>query len=83
MKLKIYALYTAGLALLVGAASTGNGFNVLPASAWGGELLAAIIMAALGVICLGYGRGLEIEQQSRKRRQRIERPEYRKNRRDA
>lgn len=83
MKLKIHTLYTAGIALLIGAASTGDGFNALPASAWGGQVLAAILMAALGIVCLGYGRGLEIEQETKRRRQHIERPEYRQNRRGA
>ena len=83
MKLKIHTLYTAGIALLIGAASTGDGFNALPASVWGGQVLATILMAALGIVCLGYGLGLEIEQESKRRRQHIERPEYRQNRRGA
>lgn len=81
MKLKINTLYAAGITLLIGTASVGDGFNTLLPTAWGGSVLAAVLMAAGGICCIGYARGLEIEQQSRKRRARIERPEYRKNRR--
>lgn len=83
MRLKVFTLYTAGLALLVGAAGAGDGFNALPAPAWDSNVLCSVILAILGIICLGYGRGLEIEQHSRERLQYIERPEYRKNRRGA
>lgn len=83
MKLKVNLLYAAGIVLLIGSASVGDGFNATLPNAWGGRVLAAVLMAGLGILCWGLGRGLEIEQQSRKRRQRIERPEYRQNRRDA
>ena len=62
MKLKIYTLYTAGLALLVGAAAVGDGFNALPATAWGGQALVSI-----GLAC--FGRSKRYSQYcSRKRR---------------
>ena len=83
MKLKINLLYAAGIVLLIGSASVGDGFNAALPNAWGGGVLAAVLMAGLGILCWGLGRGLEIEQQSRKRRQRIERSAYRQNRRDA
>lgn len=81
MKLKINLLYATGIVLLIGSASVGDGFNATLPNAWGGRVLAAVLMAGLGILCWGLGRGLEIEQQSRKRRQRIERPDYRQNRR--
>lgn len=90
MKLKINALYMAGLALLVGAASVGDGLNALLPAQWGGHLAACTVLAVAGVVCLGYGRGLEIEQAEKARLRRIQRrharteePEYRKHRRNV
>ena len=90
MKLKIRALYMAGLALLVSAASVGDGLNALPPAEWGSELIACAIMGTAGFVCLGYGRGLEIEQAEKVRLRRIQRqharteePEYREPRRNA
>lgn len=83
MRPKIFTLYAAGIALLIVAAGCGDNFNTLPASAWGGSLAAGIALAIGGIVCLAYGRGLEIERESRRRRSRIERPEYRKHRKDA
>ena len=90
MKLKIRALYMAGLALLVGAASVGDGLNALLPAQWGSELIACAIMGIAGFVCLGYGRGLEIEQAEKARLRRIQRkharteePEYRSHRRNA
>ena len=73
MKLRINALYMAGLALLVGAAGVGNGLNALPPAQWGSELIACAIMGIAGFLCLGYGRGLEIEEAGKARLRRIQR----------
>lgn len=90
MKLKIRTLYMAGLALLVGAASVGDGLNALPPAEWGSELIACAIMGIAGFVCLGYGRGLEIEQAEKARLRRIQRqharteePDYRAKRKEG
>ena len=53
MKMKIQALYLTGTALLIGAAGVGG---------WTGAAILAVLMAAGGIVCWGYGRGLEIER---------------------
>ena len=59
MKMKIQALYLTGTALLIGAAGVGDSVIFDTVGSWTG---AAILMAAGGIVCWGYGRGLEIEQ---------------------
>lgn len=89
MKLKINLLYAAGLALLIGSASVGNGFNAVLPNSWGIQVLAAILMAALAITCFGYGRYLEMTRKHRRygrvdrTHARTEEPEYRQNRRGA
>ena len=53
MKMKIRALYLTGTALLIGAAGVGS---------WTGAAILTVLLAAGGIVCWGYGRGLEIEQ---------------------
>lgn len=81
MRLKINALYAAGIVLLIGAAGVGDSFNTVPANQWSGNLAVAIVMALCGLLCWKIGRTMEIELESRRRRRKIERPAYRKNRR--
>ena len=81
MRLKVNALYAAGIVLLIGAAGVGDSFNTVPATQWSGNLAVAIIMALGGLFCWKIGRTMEIELESRRRRRKISRPEYRKNRR--
>lgn len=89
MKLKINLLYTAGIVLLIGSASVGDGFNTVLPNAWGVRVLASVLMAALAITCFGYGRYLEIVRNAKRRRKidrthaRVEEPEYRQNRRGA
>ena len=83
MKLKINLPYAAGLALLIGSASVGDGFNAILPNSWGIRVLAAGLMAALAITCFGYGRYLEMTRQNR-RYGRIDRtharnPEYPEN----
>ena len=85
MKLKINLLYAAGIVLLIGSASVGDGFNtILPI-----RVLAAVLMAALAITCFGYGRYLEMTRKNRRygrvdrTHARTEEPDYRQNRRGA
>lgn len=89
MKLKINLLYAAGIVLLIGSASAGDGFNTILPNSWGIRVLAAFFMAALAITCFGYGRYLEMTRKNR-RYGRVDRtharpvePEYRQNRRGA
>ena len=66
MKLKINLLYAAGLALLIGSASVGDGFNAILPNSWGIRVLAAGLMAALAITCFGYGRYLEMTRKHRR-----------------
>ena len=89
MNLKINLLYAAGIVLLIGSASVGDGFNAVLPNAWGIRVLAAVLMAGLAITCFGYGRYLEMTRNAQRRRKidrthaRTEEPEYRQNRRGA
>ena len=50
MKMKIQALYLTGAALLIGEGS------------WTRAVILAVLLAADGIVCCVYGRGLEIER---------------------
>lgn len=65
MKMKIRALYLTGTALLIGAAGVGDGITFDAVGSWTGAVILAVLMAAGGIVCWGYGRGLEIEQAER------------------
>ena len=60
MKMKIQALYLTGTALLIGAAGVGVTFDTV--GSWTGAVILAVLLAAGGIVCWGYGRGLEIER---------------------
>lgn len=62
MKMKIQALYLTGTALLIGAAGVGDSITFDAVGSWTGAAILAVLMAAGGIVCWGYGRGLEIEQ---------------------
>lgn len=62
MKMKIRALYLTGTALLIGAAGVGDSITFDAVGSWTGAAILAVLMAAGGIVCWGYGRGLEIEQ---------------------
>ena len=89
MKLKVNLLYAAGIVLLIGSASAGDGFNAILPNVWGIWVLVAVLMAALAITCFGYGRYLEMTRKSRRygridrTHARTEEPDYRQNRRGA
>ena len=89
MKLKINLLYAAGIVLLIGSASAGDGFNAILPNFWGIRVLAAVLMATLAITCFGYGRYLEMTRKSRRygridrTHARTEEPDYRQNQRGA
>lgn len=62
MKMKIQALYLTGTALLIGAAGVGDSITFDAVGSWTGAAILAVLMAAGGIVCWGYGRGLEIER---------------------
>ena len=62
MKMKIRALYLTGIVLLIGAAGVGDSITLDAVGSWTGAVLLTVLMAAGGIVCWGYGRGLEIEQ---------------------
>ena len=62
MKMKIQVLYLTGTALLIGAAGVGDSITFDAVGSWTGAAILAVLMAAGGIVCWGYGRGLEIEQ---------------------
>ena len=62
MKMKIRVLYLTGTALLIGAAGVGDSITFDAVGSWTGAAILAVLMAAGGIVCWGYGRGLEIEQ---------------------
>ena len=61
MKMKIRVLYLTGTALLIGAAGVGDSITFDAVGSWTGAAILAVLMAAGGIVCWGYGRGLEIE----------------------
>lgn len=89
MKLKINLLYAAGIVLLIGSVSVGDGFNTILPNSWNIRVLAAVLMAALAITCFGYGRYLEMTRKNRRygrvdrTHARTEEPDYRQNRRGA
>lgn len=89
MKLKINLLYAAGIVLLIGSASVGDGFNTILPNSWNIRVLATVLMAALAITCFGYGRYLEMTRMNRRygrvdrTHARTEEPDYRQNRRGA
>ncbi|MCC2123150.1 hypothetical protein LKD26_08480 [Faecalibacterium sp. CLA-AA-H254] len=89
MKLKINLLYAAGIVLLIGSASVGDGFNTILPNSWNIRVLATVLMAALAITCFGYGRYLEMTRKNRRygrvdrTHARTEEPDYRQNRRGA
>lgn len=62
MKMKIQALYLTGTALLIGAAGVGDSITFDAVGSWTGAAILAVLMAVGGIVCWGYGRGLEIER---------------------
>ena len=62
MKMKIRALYLTGTALLIGAAGVGDSVTLDAVGSWTGAAILTVLPAAGGIVCWGYGRGLEIEQ---------------------
>lgn len=62
MKMKIQVLYLTGTALLIGAAGVGDSITFDAVGSWMGAAILAVLMAAGGIVCWGYGRGLEIER---------------------
>ena len=62
MKMKIRALYLTGTALLIGAAGVGDSVTLDTVGSWTGAAILTVLLAAGGIVCWGYGRGLEIEQ---------------------
>ena len=50
------------LALLIGAAGVGDSITFDAVGSWTGAAILTVLMAAGGIVCWGYGRGLEIEQ---------------------
>lgn len=62
MKMKIQALYLTGAALLIGAAGVGDSVTFDTVGSWTGAAILAVLLAAGGIVCWGYGRGLEIER---------------------
>nr|DAL29977.1 MAG TPA_asm: hypothetical protein [Caudoviricetes sp.] len=62
MKTKIQVLYLTGTALLIGAAGVGDSITFDAVGSWTGAAILAVLMAAGGIVCWGYGRGLEIER---------------------
>ena len=62
MKMKIQALYLTGTALLIGAAGVGDSVTFDTVGSWTGAAILAVLLAAGGIVCWGYGRGLEIER---------------------
>lgn len=62
MKMKIQVLYLTGTALLIGAAGVGDSITFDAVGSWTGAAILAVLMAAGGIVCWGYGRGLEIER---------------------
>ena len=62
MKMKIQVLYLTGTALLIGAAGVGDSITFDAVGSWTGAAILTVLMAAGGIVCWGYGRGLEIEQ---------------------
>ena len=89
MKLKINLLYAAGIVLLIGSASVGDGFNTILPNSWNIRVLATVLMVALAITCFGYGRYLEMTRKNRRygrvdrTHARTEEPDYRQNRRGA
>lgn len=83
MKPKIFTLYAAGIALLIAAAGCGDGFNTLPANAWGGNLALCITFSIGGIFCLAHGRSIEMELANRRRQREARRAAYQKHRKDA
>ena len=65
MKMKIQALYLTGTVLLIGAAGVGDSITFDAVGSWTGAVILTVLMAAGGIVCWGYGRGLEIEQVER------------------
>lgn len=61
-RMKIQALYLTGTALLIGAAGVGDSITFDAVGSWTGAAILTVLMAAGGIVCWGYGRGLEIEQ---------------------
>ena len=59
MKMKIQALYLTGAALLIGAAGGGDSVTFDTVGSWTGAVILAVLLAAGGIVCWGYGRGLE------------------------
>ena len=62
MKMKIQALYLTGAALLIGAAGVGDSVTFDTVGSWTGAAILAVLLAAGGSVCGGYGRGREIER---------------------
>ena len=62
MKMRIQALYLTGTALLIGAAGVGDSITFNAVGSWTDAAVLAVLLAAGGIVCWGYGRGLEIEQ---------------------
>ena len=54
--------YLTGTALLIGAAGVGDSVTFDTVGSWTGAAILAVLMAAGGIVCWGYGRGLEIER---------------------
>lgn len=57
MKMKIQALYLTGTALLIGAAGVGDSVTFDTVGSWTGAAILAVLLAAGGIVCWGYGRG--------------------------
>ena len=70
MKRKRQVLYLTGTALLIGAAGVGDSITFDAVGSWTGAAILTVLMAAGGIICWGYGRGLEIEQAEKAQRRR-------------
>ena len=51
-----------GTALLIGAAAVGDSVTFDTVGSWTGAAILAVLLAAGGIVCWGYGRGLEIER---------------------
>ena len=59
MKMKIQVLYLTGTALLIGAAGVGDSITFDAVGWWTGGASGAVVRAAGGFVCWGFGRGLE------------------------
>ena len=76
MKMKIQALYLTGTALLIGAAGVGDSVTFDTVGSWTGAVILAVLLAAGGIVCWGYGRGLEIERAEKAQLRRLGQEEH-------